>query len=91
MTHPFEVVEQEAMRDMAALRAEAAKYKKIAADANADADMYANAWQRELAAYNGLIRNKRHHIDAMVLTTRDLVEKLRTAEARVRQLEADRG
>jgi hypothetical protein len=50
--------------------------------------MYANAWQREIAAYDGAIRRKGHHIDAMVLTTRDLVEKLRKAEARVRELEA---
>lgn len=49
--------------------------------ANMDVNRYADAWQRELAEYDGTIRNKRHHIDAMVLTTRDLIARLRVAEA----------
>lgn len=62
---------------------------KQLADANRSAAMYANAWQRKLAAYDGTIRNKRHHIDAMVVTTRDLVGKLKQTEARLAELDAE--
>ncbi len=68
-------------------RAAVAKLEQDVKQANADADMYARAWQRELAQYDGTIRNKRHHIDAMVCTTRDLIAKLKAAEARIRELE----
>lgn len=46
---------------------------------DADAEMYARAWERELRQFDGKIINKRHHIDALVLTTQDLVEKARRA------------
>lgn len=42
------------------------------------ANMYANAWKREL---NGFIWNKRHLVDALVLGTRDVTSKVRQAEA----------
>lgn len=66
--------------EMRALAAKLDASEKALKNANADADMYAHAWQRELSEYNGLIRNKRHHIDAMVLTTQAFVAKLKAAE-----------
>lgn len=83
----WDIVEREVKIEQQTARATIEKLEKAARAANADADMYAHAWQRELAAYDGTIRNKRHHIDAMVLTTRDLVAKLKAAEARIRELE----
>ena len=77
----FELVERAVMAEVAHLKYEISRLTTLAANNNADADMYANAWCRELQGYNGLIRNKRHHIDAMVLTTREFVEKLKAAEA----------
>lgn len=83
----WDIVERAVKAEQREARATVEKLEKAARNANADADMYARAWQRELAAFDGTIRNKRHHIDAMVLTTRDLVARLRKAEARVRELE----
>lgn len=83
MTTPFEQVENEAMRDMDLLRANIKKLEQDVNNANHSADMYANAWQRELLQYDGKIRNKHHHIDAMVLSTRALIEMLKKADATV--------
>jgi hypothetical protein len=41
------------------------------------AEMYITAWTREVAEFDGTIRRKSHHIDALVLTTQELVRKAR--------------
>lgn len=55
--------------EIARLERELAAALKLAADNNADAEMYAKAWQREL----GKVFPKRHHIDALVITTRHIM------------------
>lgn len=77
----FEMVERAVQAEIDHLKYEISRLAKLAAAYNTDADMYANAWQRELAGYNGLIRNKRHHIDALVVTTREFIDKLKRSEA----------
>ena len=61
------------------LEAKIADLEQKATRARLDADMYANAWQRELCAFDGKIYNKRHHIDAMVVTTQKFIEKWKQA------------
>lgn len=75
------MVERVVQAEVAQLKFEISRLTTLAANNNADAEMYARAWQRELAAYDGMIRNKRHHIDAMVLTTREFIDKLKRSEA----------
>ena len=66
---------------LATMRRNIEALKEKIKSSDATAEMYARAWQRELAAFDGTIRNKRHHIDAMVLTTQDLVAKAKLANA----------
>lgn len=68
------------------LEAEVARLTKLARQNDADANMYARAWQRELA---GFLRPKRHHIDMLVVSTQDLVRRCRKAERRLKELARD--
>lgn len=77
----WDIVEKAVKAEQREHRTQIDRLEKQVRQANADADMYANAWQRELASAGIGFRNKRHHIDAMVLTTRELVERLKKAEA----------
>lgn len=60
-----------------------AELEQKAKTARANADMYANAWQRELCAFDGKIYNKLHHIDAMVVTTKRFIEEWKRDRAKV--------
>ena len=57
---------------LAELEARCEKAELMAKNADADAEMYARAWQRELGS---AWRNKSHHIDACVVSTRRLHEE----------------
>ncbi|WBO23981.1 hypothetical protein [Sphingomonas abietis] len=65
--------------EISRLKMELEKAERDAKSANADADMYARAWQRELG---GTFVTKRHHIDAIVLTTQRIVKAYKDAVAR---------
>lgn len=68
------------------LEAEVARLTKLARQNDADANMYARAWQRELA---GFLRPKRHHIDMLVVSTQNLVRRCRQAEKQLKDLARD--
>ena len=71
--------------ELAKVTAERDQARRDAKAEKASADMYANAWVRALG---GKLIPKSHHIDACVLTTRMMRQRLERLEAedRVRQL-----
>lgn len=80
---------QVAQATIEALRQDAERSRKAAKNANADADMYANAWQRELCAFDGKIYSKRHHIDAMVATTQRFIAQWKSERVELLALRAE--
>ncbi|WP_426106393.1 hypothetical protein [Massilia sp. TSP1-1-2] len=66
------------------LQVEIKRLTTMAKQNNDDADMYARAWQREMAGY---LFPKGHHIDMMTVSTQKLIERCRAAEKRVKAQE----
>lgn len=63
--------------ELGIVKAQLSDAKRSTEDWKSEANQYANAWQRELG---GKLINKHHLIDALVLTTRELVKEKRAAE-----------
>lgn len=76
---------EEEVRRLKPFEALSKKHEKALADVAAALDMYATAWRRELGSF---YRPKRHEIDALVVSTRDMAEKAGEAEGLQKSLAA---